>query len=424
MLRRYLGRLWGELSERGRRTLPYDLLRGGAAGALGVLPMLFALLVAIRYFDASLLQKAAIAGAHPVGLLLSPLYAAWSPALGGKPLRAAIPVFLAAAGLVTAATATTAAIYAAGMVAFHLCLALNIPVMTAIYRENYRGSVRGQVVGLTMFVTVLVGLAVQLAGGRLLDHSLANYRMLYLALAGVAGVMGAAIVRMPASNAREQLIPNPLSCFGALRENRAFSIMLFAWFLFGFANLALAPQRIEYVTHPDHGLELSPAMTVLIVGVITEATRICTIPIWARLFDRLPFTWMRIYLNVFTMLYVLVFYHTKSLPLLMLASMFAGAGNGGGSIAWALWVTKFAPPEQTARYMAVHAFLTGVRGSIAPLVGYLCVRHFTIETTAWLAFGLIAVSIGLMWSIRNRETRADRIPVQAQPIAGPREESR
>jgi len=87
MLRRYLVHLWGELSERGRRTLPYDLVRGGAAGALGVLPMLFALLIAIRFYDASLLQKAAIAGAHPVGMLLSPLYAAWSPALGEKPLR-------------------------------------------------------------------------------------------------------------------------------------------------------------------------------------------------------------------------------------------------------------------------------------------------------------------------------------------------
>ena len=203
----------------------------------------------------------------------------------------------------------------------------------------------------------------------------------------------------------------------------AFATVLAAWFLFGFANLALEPQRIEYVTQPAHGLELSPGMVVLVVGMVTEATRICVIPIWARLFDRLHFAWIRICLNLLLILHIVLFYHTTSLPMLALGSVFAGASYGGGSIAWALWVTKFAPPSQTARYMAVHSFLTGVRGSIGPLIGYLCVERFTIQTTSWLAVGMVAMSVVLMWGIRNRDTRIDRPAAAAPSVLEPKEES-
>ena len=50
---------------------------------------------------------------------------------------------------------------------------------------------------------------------------------------------------------------------------------LLAWFLLGFANLALQPQRIEYLSQPKHGFDLTPGSIVLIVGVTSELGRFC-----------------------------------------------------------------------------------------------------------------------------------------------------
>jgi hypothetical protein len=54
-----------------------------------------------------------------------------------------------------------------------------------------------------------------------------------------------------------------------------------------------------------------------------------------------------------------------------------------------LWVTKFAPPERVADYMAVHAFFTGVRGVVAPLVAFQLVTVLPVHLLAWISGALI-----------------------------------
>jgi predicted MFS family arabinose efflux permease len=242
-------------------------------------------------------------------------------------------------------------------------------------------------------------------GGELLNASLAYYRHLFIGLAIVTLLMGYFMLRMPCAVCEEEPAPNPLTAFLVIRDNPMFGYVLLAWFLFGAANLALAPQRIEYLSQAKYGLNFDPRMIVLIVAVTTEAVRLCVIPIWARLFDHFNFLWLRIAMCSFILLHMLLYYQSRSLPMLMLSSACLGMAYGGGAIAWTLWVTKFAPPEQTARYMSIHTFLTGVRGFLAPFAGYWCVRHLGIHTTAWLAAGFVFLAITIFWIIRNRSTR-------------------
>ena len=406
MLYRYWKHLWNEMSATGRRTFPWDLMRGAAGGAVSVLQVTFGLLIAIKVFDASAIQKSLIAGSYAGGLLLSLPYAAWSPVLARRSVQGALPAFGAAVGLFVAALADSAGIYTAAMVVFGVCVALPMPIMTAIYRENYRGSVRGQVFGLTVFITIAIGLATQFAGGGMLDIDLAYYRPFFLVLALCTLLMGFFVLRMPSENALGPVSANPLTSFGAVRENPVFGYVLLAWFLFGFANLALHPQRFEYLSQPEYGFELSSGAIVLIVGVTTEFARLCTIPIWARLFDRFNFIWLRIALCSLILAYAVLYYSTHSLVLVVLASACLGIAYGGGAITWMLWVTKFAPPEETARYMSIHTFLTGLRGVCAPFAGYLCVERLGVQWTTRIAAAMIILSIAMLWRIRNRATRA------------------
>lgn len=416
MLNRYWNHLWSEMSETGRKTFPWDMTRGAAAGTTATLQMTFALIIAIQYFEASTLQKSLIAGAFSGGLLLSPFYTSWSPIFERKTLRAALPAFAAALGLVAAALARDATEYTYGMVVFGVGAAVAAPIMTSIWRDNYSETVRGQVFGLTAFIMIGVGLITQLAGGRLLDNGLEYYRFLFLFIAATSVVRGIAILQMPNSKGGEPVTANPLSSFSAIWENPMFGYVLLAWFIMGTAQLALQPQRIEYLSQAQYGFELSPGTIVLIVGVTTEIARLCVIQIWAHVFDRYNFIWVRIAISAIILFHVLLYYNSHSIPMLVLASVLLGIAFGGGAIAWTLWVTKFAPPEETARYMSVHTFTTGVRGTAGPAVGYIAVERLTIQTTSWIAAGLIVLSIAILWCIRNQATRVqEHIPDEPVP---------
>ena len=54
-------------------------------------------------------------------------------------------------------------------------------------------------------------------------------------------------------------------------------------------------------------------------------------------------------------------------------------------------MTKFAPPERVADYMAVHTFFTGLRGVTAPLVAFHLVTHLSIMTVGGISAGLIVL---------------------------------
>ena len=55
-------------------------------------------------------------------------------------------------------------------------------------------------------------------------------------------------------------------------------------------------------------------------------------------------------------------------------------------------MTKFAPLDQESNYMSVHCFLTGVRGVVAPFMGFYLIQVFSIQKTAAMSIGLILLS--------------------------------
>lgn len=412
MLGNYYRNLWQQTPDIGRATFPWDLLRGFSHGAVNAVPATFALFVAIQYFDATMLQKSAIAGANFMGLLLSLPYAAWSPAIKKRAYRCFIPMLGATLGLLGAAWAQTATVYTWCVVAFGIGFTISVPVLTAIYRDNYADAVRGRVFGITTVFSVTSGLVLQYVGGQILDVDLEWYRYVFTAIAVMVLLGAFAIVRMPCVQIEHDLTENPLSYYGLLRDHHTFRYVLIAWFLFGAANLGLMPQRIEYLTQPEYGLEFNPALLFLIVGVTVEGARLLSIQVWAYLFDHYNFIKLRVYMTGFLLAHALIFYNVKSVPLLILGAACQGIAFGGGIIAWTLWVTKFAPKDKTAQFMAIHTFTTGMRGSVVPLFGYLCVAWVGIHATVWISATMTAISMLMLWRIVDLPTRLD--PVSAK----------
>ena len=51
--------------------------------------------------------------------------------------------------------------------------------------------------------------------------------------------------------------------------------------------------------------------------------------------------------------------------------------------------------------MAVHSFLTGVRGVIAPIAAYQLTKVMSIASIAWICAGLVALASALLWRERG-----------------------
>jgi MFS family permease len=134
----------------------------------------------------------------------------------------------------------------------------------------------------------------------------------------------------------------------------------------------------------------------LLTGVIPNIARLVLSPIWGHLFDHMNFFALRVTLNVGFAIGILTFFTSNSVAGLVAGAIVFGISNAGGDVAWSLWVTKFAPAGRVAEYMAVHTFLTGVRGVAAPAVAFFAVAHVSPGILATVSCGLILAASALL----------------------------
>ena len=169
-------------------------------------------------------------------------------------------------------------------------------------------------------------------------------------------------------------------------KDKSFGYVLLTWFIMGFANLWTLPLRVDYVTAPEWGIEGSAIYVAMIITIIPETIRMILIPFWASLFDKMNFVVLRMILNLFFGCGVLLFFVTSNPWVIGMGSALIGAAFAGGSIAWNLWVTKYAPPGKAGAYMSVHVSLTGIRGTIGPILGYWTVNLIGAQNIGIISF--------------------------------------
>jgi predicted MFS family arabinose efflux permease len=120
------------------------------------------------------------------------------------------------------------------------------------------------------------------------------------------------------------------------------------------------------------------------------------IPFWARLFDQMNFVVLRMVLNILFGTGIALFFMSKNLMVIGAGSALIGISFAGGSIAWSLWVTKYAPPGKVTAYMSVHVCLTGIRGTIGPMIGYWTAAQIGATMTGWVSCGMMFLATALL----------------------------
>ena len=184
-----------------------------------------------------------------------------------------------------------------------------------------------------------------------------------------------AIYSMPSKTIEESSHDSPFGNLKYAVQDRSFGYMLLTWFIMGFANLWIQPLRVDYITSSAYGIEGSATMVAVIISIIPNVMRLAFIPFWGKLFDRINFIVLRATINVIFAMGIGLFFITRDPVIIGIGSALIGLAFAGGSIAWNLWVTKYAPPGKVAAYMSVHVCLTGIRGALGPAIGFWAVGH-------------------------------------------------
>jgi len=380
-------------SELHRRTYKYDLWRGFFEGVLSSGIQTFALFIAIRYYNAGEGLKSLIAAAPFIGMVLSlPLvhYTA------GKRLKkswcSAAPSVLASVCLITAAWAPSLKFYALMITISYVCRSAAIPYLTSIYNDNYAHHRRASSFSKPLLLTVAISSLFGLVGSLLLEINISYFSWVFTVVGICALGKAWAIGSMPSQMIEKSSHKHPFGNFKYTIKDREFGYVLLTWFIMGFANLWVLPLRVDYVASSTYGIEASPVIVALIITIIPETIRFLFIPFWARLFDRMNFIVLRMILNVLFGIGIALFFISKNLLVIGTGSALIGLAFAGGSIAWALWVTKYAPPGKVSAYMSVHVCLTGIRGTIGPIIGYWTAAQVGASMTGWVSCGLMILA--------------------------------
>lgn len=383
-------------------TYRNDLLRAPFMGILEAGWSTFALVIAIRYFDADATHKAFIAGAGPIGFLLTPITLYIAASLRARSSSGCAFVFATAACLLIGATlAQSLLFFTLFVVASQMAAVQQGPFMLQIYTENYTRSERGGRMTWPFILTAFFAIGFAILGGSLLDRKIEAYHWIFIIMLLAAALSAVACAKIPSSPLSREHVGNPWQNFSLIWKDQFFGYLLSGWMLLGLGNLIALPVRVDYLANPAYGVNASNTTIAVLMLVIPAAARILSTKMWGHFFDRLHFVTTRNLLNLFFLASIGFFFFTQNIYILGLAMAFQGLAFGGGKIFWSLWVTKIAAEEKASSYMSIHMALTGLRGTLAPFIGYYILSRSTPSSVAIIGMALICVSIALFELVRG-----------------------
>lgn len=383
-------------------TYRYDRIKAPFLGILEAGWSTFALVVAIRYFDAAETVKAFIAGSGPIGFLITPVTLFIAAKLRARPSMACAFVFASAAVLLLGTSLAQSLLFYGLFVTISQVMAVQQgPLILQIYTENYTSKERGGRMTMPYILTALFSIGFSVVGGKLLDWRIESYHLIFAVMLLACIVCSWSCSKLPCTTLSSENIGNPWQNFSLIWKDGFFGYLLGSWMLLGLGNLIALPIRVEYLADPKYGVNANNTTIAIIMMVIPAVTRVLSTKMWGHFFDQLHFVTTRNLLNVFFLLSIALFFFSTNYYLLAMAMVFQGLAMGGGKIFWSLWVTKIAPDEKASSYMSIHMALTGLRGTIAPFLGYWILSQSSPGAVAVIGVTLISISIVLFEMVRS-----------------------
>jgi MFS family permease len=324
--------------------------------------------------------------------------------------------------------------------------ALIVTAQVSIIKRAYREKNRSSLFGLSVSAATLLQLLTTVVFGWLMDWNERAYPI-YFGLAGVAGFIGAFLLaEMEVRITRRGTVPSgrpgadrdgawpeppspplleayrPLALptvaatmrsmrgsvrlvLQILRRDREFSRYERNFFLYGVSILAIGPVVPLFLVH-DLGMDYG--LIGIAKGFLGQAGMILLTPLMGPPLQRQgPARFSAHYFALLALhplllaLAGLAVPHLR-LPIVFLAFAIFGVAMAGVNLVWSLSGILFARDEDPSAYQSAHTALTGVRGGVAPLLGYGVMQAGSKILAFVLSGALFFVAAGLMARMARR----------------------
>ncbi|MEO0447952.1 MAG: MFS transporter [Verrucomicrobiota bacterium] len=400
------------------RTLRWELVRAASAGLLETAYFTFALLIAIEKFEASSTAKSLLLSSQFMGLLVSLFLPALLSRSGWSAPKIAMVFSLAGAwGFGLAFLHRDSEVgYLLGMCMGFFFMALQVPLQTQWLRANVEEGMRGRFFGWMTLTRAGVSIAFGVFAGAMLGEDFGKADGLLLVFAVATLIQAFAVSRIPAPTPEEGR-NRRLGVFAAMRwarHDHRFRRVLISAMVLGMGVLMTVALRVDYLVLERYGWRCSPEQVVFLTTTLPAITRVVGSLFWGRLFDRMNVFRLRVVLNGLFVVAVALFFWSPLFWGIAVGAGIFGLARSGGEIVWNLWVTKLAQPEHTGEYMAVHTFFTGVRGLVAPFLGFALSSSLGLPVMVGLCVTLMLISVIVVWPL----LREDDGPMQVAERKG------
>lgn len=386
----------GSTAERAKQTYHWERIRSGFTGLIEIIwqpGAAVAFLIAIRYYDVGIISKSLISASGPIGFLLTPLtlglFAMWR-----RPISQVMACIFVATGLLLFLIP-----WVSGALPFVMLVTLAqmvmvqyTPMYTEMYSRNFTTLQRGHRISTVFIFGGAASILANLIVGELLDRHLEWFKPLMGVMAFACWASAYCLWQIPSDPLQPEKVGRPLKNLSLAWTDKLFGWLLSSWMLLGFGNLMTLPLRTEYMANPRFGIDASNQMILVITGAVPLFCRLLASRALGKMFDHWNLVTLRMMLNVLFLVSILLFFNTRNLWVMGLSMALLGTAMAGGRIAWSLWVTKLAGPGQSSAYMSVHMFSTGLRGTLAPFIGFALIESLSVRQVSGLGAGLVLLS--------------------------------
>ena len=311
---------------------------------------------------------------------------------------------------VTALLVTTPGQFVAMLAVVYLFISIVYPAQNSILQENIRPARRGEVFGRGAFIQHGVAAACSVAVGFFLDRDPMSFRWIFPILGVVgfgyplvlsflpratmpAGTPGAGPSAPPpvARSLAAALWQPFLDARDTFRRDRAYLWYQLNFTLYGIAFIMLVPVVPLYFTRE---LQLDYA-DIANARVLIGSLGIALLgPVAGRLMDRLH----PVRLCALSFGWVTLFPLTMALGPTVLgltpaqtayaAFVIYSVGMAGVNVTWNVGSITFAPPGRGGHYQGIHVAMVGIRGVLAPVLGFLLLTFLGYREVFLAAAGL------------------------------------
>lgn len=224
-----------------------------------------------------------------------------------------------------------------------------------------------------------------------------SYRIIF-PIASALGVLAIIVFnKLPeaAPNASPEGRFNLLEGLTTLFRDRRFGLYSLAYFTFGFGNLLQNPLIPLFQVDELH-------ITYAQVGqlaMVTAGVSAVAYAVWGRFMDRVgPFFTVVLSFAIWGAS-PFVYAAAHAYTTLFIASVLVGIAGPGNDLTWLNAVLHFTDRDNIPRYAAMHTFLVGIRGFLAPFVSIWLLDLLSLRGCFLVSGGVIGLGTLLMAAV-------------------------